>query len=73
MNSDTTRKRDRNGDVMKKKRNIIWFLIDGVRNYPCPYDPEKLGKTPNFGSIIDFRGHINTAVDKAEIENGLMI
>ena len=25
-------------------RNIIWIVIDGVRNYPCPDDPEKMGK-----------------------------
>tara|TARA_Y100001970_G_scaffold294299_1_gene450075 strand:+ start:27809 stop:29566 length:1758 start_codon:yes stop_codon:yes gene_type:complete len=26
------------------KKNIIWFLLDGVRNYPTPNDPEKMGK-----------------------------
>ena len=26
------------------KKNIIWCLLDGVRNYPTPNDPEKMGK-----------------------------
>ena len=26
------------------KNNIIWILLDGVRNYPTPNDPEKMGK-----------------------------
>ena len=36
---------------IRKNRNIIWFLIDGVRNYSCPYDPEKLGKPPIFDEL----------------------
>jgi len=32
-------------------RSIIWFLIDGVRNYACPYDPEKLGKPGIFNEL----------------------
>ena len=26
------------------KNNIIWILLDGVRNYPTPNDPERMGK-----------------------------
>jgi len=26
------------------KKNIIWILLDGVRNYETPNDPEKMGK-----------------------------
>jgi len=29
-----------------KNQNIIWFILDGVRNYHCPNDPEKMGKPP---------------------------
>jgi len=29
---------------MEKKANIIWIVIDGLRNYPAPHDPEKMGK-----------------------------
>ncbi len=40
------------------KRNIIWIIIDGVRNYSCPHDPEKMGKPEIFNDIaregIDF-------------------
>jgi len=27
-----------------RKNNIIWLLLDGVRNYQTPNDPEKMGK-----------------------------
>ncbi len=30
--------------MVKMKKNIIWILLDGVRNYKTPNDSEKMGK-----------------------------
>jgi len=41
------------GNIIRMKRNIIWFLVDGVRNYPCPDDPMKMGKPEIFDEMAN--------------------
>ena len=31
--------------------NVIWIILDGVRNYPTPNDPEKMGKPAIFDEL----------------------
>ena len=33
------------------KHNIIWIILDGVRNYPCPDDPQRMGRPELFDKI----------------------
>ena len=47
------------------KNNIIWILLDGVRNYPTPHDPDKMGKPEIIDKIaaggVEFKQMITAA------------
>ena len=36
---------------VNKNHNILWIVLDGVRNYPCPDDPQRMGRPPLFDEI----------------------
>lgn len=35
------------------KYNIIWIILDGVRNYPSPDDPQRMGRPEIFDRIAE--------------------
>ena len=52
-------------NLIRMKRNIIWFLVDGVRNYPSPDDPMKMGKPEIFNEIANEGVEFSTAITSA--------
>ena len=47
------------------KKNIIWLVIDGVRNYETPNDPEKMGKPPVVDTVAKEGVEFTNAVTSA--------
>ncbi len=45
--------------------NVIWIILDGVRNYPTPNDPEKMGKPAIFDELAQQGVEFTQAVASA--------
>lgn len=59
------------------KKNIIWIIIDGVRNYPCPTDPEKMGKPALLDEIaeegVEFQNVVTSATSTVMSVSAMML
>lgn len=62
---------------MNKKHNILWIVLDGVRNYPCPDDPMRMGRPPLFDEIakngIYFENVVTSGTSTIMAVSGMMM
>ena len=60
----------------RKKHNIVWIVLDGVRNYPCPDDPMRMGRPQLFDSLskegVNFEKVVTLGTSTIMAASGMM-